>query len=113
LEWSLPACCRRDTAHWGSARALCLGSATSDSTVKWINFTVSRAVVSKLFLPCTPPIYGRDVNHSPPSSAKVVNDYELDFLSRPAPPQVCCGTALLFLPHLYIYLYCYILGFPW
>jgi hypothetical protein len=36
---------------------------------------------------------GSDADHSPPSSAEVVNEQELYFLP-PAPTQVCCGTSL-------------------
>jgi hypothetical protein len=38
---------------------------------------------------------GRDPNHSPPSSAEVVNEYELYLLSPPSASMACSGTALL------------------
>jgi hypothetical protein len=39
---------------------------------------------------------GRDADHSPPSSAEVVNEKELYLLSPPSASMACNGTALLF-----------------
>jgi hypothetical protein len=40
---------------------------------------------------------GCDADHSPPSSAEVVNEYELYILSPPSASMACRGTALLLL----------------
>jgi hypothetical protein len=55
---------------------------------------------------------GRDADHSPPSSAEVVNEKELYLLSPQAPPW--CVTGLLyfyftFYMPIYIYIYIYII----
>jgi hypothetical protein len=40
---------------------------------------------------------GRDADHSPPSSAEVENEYELNLLSPQAPPWRVAGLLYLFL----------------
>jgi hypothetical protein len=48
---------------------------------------------------------GRDAGHSPPSSAEVVNEYEVYFLSSQAPPWRVAGLLYLSVYIISIYLF--------
>jgi hypothetical protein len=54
--------------------------------VQWVPVVLSPGVKARP---------GRDADHSPPSSAEVVNESELYLLSPPSASMACSGTALI------------------